>query len=97
MGRVTKSDNLNVSSEHKADFNHISVGCASILAKCERERQMKKLNEEYPGIGSGYPGDPKTKAFLKKYAKKHADKNIFRKTWATYKKATDTEKQATLF
>lgn len=94
---VKKLDNLTVSSEHKADLNHISAGCASILAKCERERQMDKLKEEYPGIGSGYPADPKTKAFLAKYGKKYADKNIFRKTWSTYIKAVEGEKQATLF
>lgn len=85
--RVNKLDNLEISSEHKADLNHISAGCASILAKCERERQMEKIQAEYPGCGSGYPSDPKTKAFLAKYAKEHADKNIFRKTWATYQKA----------
>lgn len=94
---IIKIDNLTISSEHKADFNHISVGCASILAKCERERQMGKLREEYPEIGSGYPGDPKTKSFLKKYAKKYAEKGIFRRNWATYKNAIETEKQSTLF
>ncbi|MDA3836676.1 MAG: ribonuclease HII [Nanoarchaeota archaeon] len=95
---VKKLDNLTISSEHKADFNHISAGCASILAKCERERQMDKLKDEYgEGIGSGYPGDPKTKAFLAKYAKKYADRNLFRKTWATYIRAVEGENQATLF
>ena len=95
--KIVKLDNLIISCEHKADFNHVSVGCASILAKCERERQMDKLKEIYgPGIGSGYPSDPKTKSFLEKYAKKHSDKGIFRKNWETYKKAT-TDSQSTLF
>jgi len=94
--KVDKLNNLEISSEHKADLNHISAGCASILAKCERERQMAMLNEEYPGIGSGYPSDPKTKAFLAKYATEHADKGIFRKTWKTYQKAIETT-QSTLF
>lgn len=94
---LKRIDNLIISSEHKADFNHISVGCASILAKCERERQMEELRNEYPDIGSGYPGDPKTKEFLKKYAKKYSERGIFRRNWATYKNAVETEKQSTLF
>lgn len=94
---IRRLENLIISSEHKADFNHISVGCASILAKCERERQMEKLREEYPDIGSGYPGDPKTKVFLRKYAKEYSEKGIFRRNWATYKNAIETEKQSTLF
>lgn len=96
-GHIKKLDNLEISCEHKADFNHISVACASILAKCERERQMDKLKLEYPGIGSGYPADPKTKTFLAKYAIKYADRGIFRKTWATYKKAVETSNQQKLF
>lgn len=75
--------------EHKADYNHISVACASILAKCEREREMDKLRAIYPDIGSGYPSDPKTKEFIKKNAIKLKDKNIFRKTWSTYKNAVE--------
>jgi len=94
---IKKTSNLKISCEHKADFNHISVGCASILAKCERERQMEKLKIKYPDIGSGYPADPKTKAFLAKYAIKYKDRGIFRKTWATYERIVKKVSQQKLF
>jgi len=78
--------NLEISCEHKADRNHPSVSAASILAKTEREREVKKLQEKYgEEIGSGYPSDPKTKTFLAKNAKKHP--GLFRKTWKTWQKA----------
>ncbi len=42
------------------------------------------LEKKYGEMGSGYPADPVTQAFLKKNAKKYPE--IFRKSWATYKK-----------
>ncbi|MBT4257729.1 ribonuclease HII [archaeon] len=97
MNQIKYLKNLDISCEHKADQNHVSVAAASILAKCERERQMGILKEEYgEEIGSGYPSDPLTKQFLKKYAEKYADKGIFRKTWATYTKAMEQFVQTTL-
>jgi len=95
--KVKHMANIELSCEHKADHNHLSVGAASILAKCVREREMDKLREEYPGIGSGYTSDPATIAFLEKYAEKHKNKGIFRKTWATYQRAHANLKQKTLF
>ena len=81
-----KGKNLIVSCEHKADRDHIAVGAASILAKSMREREVAKLREKIgKDFGSGYPNDPKTKAFLKKYVKEHKGKGIFRETWATFK------------
>ena len=69
--------------EHNAE-KHLQVAAASILAKVTRDRMIadleKKLGEK---MGSGYPSDPKTQAFLKKNAKKYPE--IFRKSWATYK------------
>ena len=96
--KVKHLANLEISCEHKADHNHISVGAASILAKCERERAMDKLKEEYgTEIGSGYTSDPATIRFLELYTEKHKDKGIFRKTWATYKRIHKDQKQKTLF
>jgi ribonuclease HII len=81
--------NLEISCEHKADQNHVSVSAASILAKSKREEEMLKLKEEYGNeIGSGYTSDSNTQKFLKKYAEKYKDKGIFRKTWITWKKAS---------
>jgi len=41
-------------------------------------------NLKYGDFGSGYPSDPKTKAFLKENWKKYPE--IFRVTWSSYKK-----------
>lgn len=55
-------------SEHKADLNHVSVSCASILAKVVRDQMISQLT----GTDiSGYSSDPKTIDFLKKYILEH--------------------------
>lgn len=69
--------------EHNAE-KHLQVAAASILAKVTRDRIIAELEKKYGKMGSGYPADPVTQAFLKKNAKKYPE--IFRKSWATYKK-----------
>jgi len=95
--KIKNLSNLEISCEHKADKNHISVSAASILAKCKREKEMSKLKKEYgEEIGSGYTSDPLTQKFLAKYADKFKDSGIFRKTWTTWKKAIEKIGQRTL-
>ncbi|HLC78657.1 MAG TPA: ribonuclease HII [Candidatus Nanoarchaeia archaeon] len=95
--RVLNLSNLEIVCEHKADQNHVSVSAASILAKCMREREMEKLKKLYGDkIGSGYTSDPLTQAFVKTHAKKHQDKGIFRKSWATWKNAVSGPSQKKL-
>lgn len=95
--KIKNLSNLQISCEHKADKNHLAVAAASILAKCQREIEMKKLKEIYgTEIGSGYTSDPATIMFLKKYAQKHANKGIFRKSWETWKKANEEFNQRRL-
>lgn len=99
IGYVEHKDNLDISCEHKADLNHPVVSAASILAKVTREEEVSKLKKqynEYGNIGSGYPGDPDTKEFLKKHGKNLADSGLFRKTWATWKTMFPEEGQSTL-
>lgn len=92
--KIKNLSNLEISCEHKADKNHVSVSAASILAKCVREKEMNKLKEKYgDGIGSGYCSDPLTCEFLSKYAQKYQDQGIFRKTWSTWKTALGQSKQ----
>jgi ribonuclease HII len=96
--KVKNLSNLEISCEHKADKNHVSVSAASVLAKCVREREMKKLKEKYGDeIGSGYCSDPLTCKFLEKNAEKYKDEGIFRKTWITWKNAYSNLKQKRLF
>ena len=83
-------------AEHKADTNYPSVSAASIIAKVTRDKEIEKIKKKV-GIdfGSGYPSDPKTIDFLKKNFNKYPE--IFRKTWACFKKLNTKETQAKLF
>lgn len=92
---INNLSNLEISCEHKADRNHVSVAAASILAKSQREKEVSKLKKKYGEIGSGYPSDPKTKKFLSKNVRKH--KKIFRKSWSTWQKANSDRAQRKLF
>ena len=95
--KIKNLSNLELVIEHKADQNYLAVSAASILAKCERERAMDKLKEEYgTEIGSGYCADPATIRFLEKFANKHKDKGIFRKCWSTWKNASEKLNQVQL-
>lgn len=88
--KIENLSNLEIVCEHKADKNHVSVSAASILAKSTREKEMDKLREKYgTQIGSGYTSDPATIKFLEKNANNDEDSNIFRKTWDTWKRASD--------
>ena len=95
--KIKNLSNLEVSCEHKADKNHVSVSAASILAKCVREKEMGRLKEKYGSeVGSGYTSDPLTQRFLEKHAQKHKDKGIFRKTWSTWRRANKNLEQRKL-
>jgi len=47
--------------EPKADLNYRVVSAASVFAKQRRDAEIVQLGE----VGSGYPSDPVTRAFLK--------------------------------
>ena len=81
--------------EHKADLNHPSVAAASILAKVTRDREIQKIKAEIgQDLGSGYPSDPTTKAFLEQNYRAHPD--IFRKSWQSYKNVVKQKDQRNL-
>jgi ribonuclease HII len=81
-------------AETKADFNHPVVGAASILAKTTRDTAIAKIAEKHGQIGSGYPADPDTQAFLQKNWKEAHD--FFRKSWESYKRLAEGRKQSSL-
>jgi ribonuclease HII len=77
--------------EHKADEKYPVVSAASIVAKVERDRIIEKLKEEYGDIGSGYPSDPKTVAFLERWLKEYGTPPPFaRKKWRTLSKLSNS-------
>ena len=81
--------------EHKADFNHIVVAAASVIAKVIRDRNIDHLKSEVGmDFGSGYMSDPKTKEFLEKHYNEHP--NLFRKSWQSYKNVEISKMQKKL-
>ncbi|MFP8957857.1 ribonuclease HII [Natrialbaceae archaeon A-CW3] len=84
--RVADACNLEVAieAEHGADDDDPLVGAASIIAKVERDAHIDAITTEYGDIGSGYPSDPTTRAFLEEYVESHGDLPPFARTsWST--------------
>lgn len=91
-----------VIAEHKADDKYLAVGAASIIAKTKRDMIIEEINKEYvrttkdrDGIGSGYPSDPKTKNFLKKF-KYDEMPDFVRRSWGTVQKIKEAEEAENL-
>lgn len=76
---------IDVTAEHGADESNRLVGAASVVAKVERDRRIAAIAEEYDSdIGSGYPSDPTTRAFLADFVDQHGDiPGCARRSWAT--------------
>jgi len=61
---------VEVISQHEADDLFPVVSAASILAKVRRDREVRSIEAELgEPIGSGYPSDPVTVAFLERWIK----------------------------
>ncbi len=85
-------------SEHKADANYPVVSAASIIAKVERDDEIKKIAEKFGPVGSGYPGDENTIKFLRKYFQENnIMPDIARMSWQTVKNLQDEKFQKKLF
>ncbi|MFB6194819.1 MAG: ribonuclease HII [Haloplanus sp.] len=71
-------------AEHRADERHVHVAAASVVAKVERDARIEALAERYGDVGSGYPGDERTRAFLADYVAEHGElPACARASWAT--------------
>jgi ribonuclease HII len=70
---------------HKADARFPAVSAASILAKVERDRRVAAISARIGAdVGSGYPADPVTVAFLRGYISANGDLPPFaRRSWKT--------------
>ena len=87
-----------VISEHKADARYTVVGAASIVAKVTRDRIIEELKAEFGEIGSGYPSDAKTVAFLTDYITEHGvPPSCARKSWQTVSDILSKSAQKNLF
>ena len=75
--------------EPKADLNYAPCGAASVLAKVRRDEHITPL-----GVGSGYPSDPKTRAWLRGFLDRNEPfPDCVRTRWGTIQ----TLRQGSLF
>ncbi len=90
--------NVKIVSEHKADVNYPICGAASVIAKVDRDLEIKKLAKKYGNVGSGYPHDEVTIQFIRDWLQKHRTLPDFaRKSWETSQRLVDERKQKKLF
>ncbi|MEK6977443.1 MAG: ribonuclease HII [Candidatus Hydrothermarchaeota archaeon] len=77
--------------EHSADVTYPIVSAASIVAKVQRDEGIARLRERYGEIGSGYPSDPKTQTFLRRWSREEGPYPEFvRRSWKTASRAMDS-------
>jgi ribonuclease HII len=81
IGRLLKFKPQEIISKHKGDSLFKIVGAASILAKVRRDEIIEEIKKDYGEIGSGYPGDPKTKTYLRMYYQNNHAFPPFVRTW----------------
>jgi ribonuclease HII len=75
---------VDLRAEHRADAADAHVAAASVVAKVERDAAVDALRAQYGEVGSGYPSDPTTRAFLREYVAEHGDvPDCARRTWGT--------------
>jgi len=75
---------VSIDAAHGADSSNELVGAASIIAKSERERHIAALSDRFGDVGSGYPSDESTRAFLRQYFEEHgAFPPPTRRSWST--------------
>jgi ribonuclease HII len=75
---------VDVTAEHGADARYPVVAAASIVAKVERDERVAGLEADFGAVGSGYPSDPTTRAFLREYVREHGGlPSCARASWKT--------------
>ena len=63
---------IEVDARNKADVVFPCVSAASIMAKVTRDRMIEDIKQELGiDVGSGYPSDPVTKAYVEAWINKH--------------------------
>ena len=91
---------IEITAEHRADDSHQQVAAASIIAKVERDSRMSTLGEDYGEVGpvgSGYPSDQTTRAFLAAYVDQYGEiPPCARESWSTCEDLLAAAEQASL-
>ncbi len=77
---------VEVIAEHKADAKYPIVSAASIIAKVERDRIIRRMEEVYGRIGTGYPHDEETIRFVETWMRRlKRNPSFVRSSWRTAK------------
>jgi ribonuclease HII len=85
------SNNKKIKSYHHADSRFVVVSAASIIAKVTRDKAISRLRKTHD-LGSGYPSDPKTINFVKRYYTiKQVLPTFVRKSWKPTQKILNTK------
>lgn len=83
-------------SEHKADSNYPVCSAASVIAKVERDLEIRGLEGKYGRLGSGYPHDPDTIGFLNRCIERKEYPDIIRQSWDTFDRLVKDKAQKRL-
>jgi len=84
-------------AEHGADATYAVVSAASVVAKVARDAHVADLAAEFGELGSGYPSDPTTRAFLAEYVGAHGRlPPCARTSWQTCRDALAAADQSAL-
>jgi|SRR3989338_5904708 len=90
-----KEKNIKIVCENFADKKYPVVSAASVIAKVERDAEIRKLHEKHGFFGSGYSHDEITIEFLKAWIKKNKEFPPFvRKSWFTAQRIKEEKEQA---
>jgi ribonuclease HII len=86
-------------SEHKADDTYPVVSAASILAKLIRDEEMGRISKEVGrDVGSGYPSDPVTMAYIERTIRENGVLPPHtRKSWETVQRFLRKDRKLTDF
>ena len=77
---------VEIVAEHKADAKYPIVSAASIVAKVERDRIIRRMEEVYGRIGTGYPHDEETIRFVETWMRRlKRNPSFVRSSWRTAK------------
>ncbi|MGA8664029.1 MAG: ribonuclease HII [Thermoplasmata archaeon] len=89
---------VRVLARHHADRDDPVVGAASIVAKVRRDRAIARLAARLGvEIGSGYPSDEVTVAFVRGWLASHAEHPAWlRRSWSTMKRVKRAQPALTL-
>ncbi len=76
-----------VTATPRAENRFPAVGAASVLAKVTRDAALDRIRDGHGDVGSGYPSDPVTRAYLTRLLREGGDLPDFVRTrWDTLKR-----------